>query len=46
MIYSLVIGKPSQSLRGASHFCKNTPALANGIRGYTDKTHLRGFQIL
>jgi hypothetical protein len=46
---------------GASHFCKNTPALANGIRapvasslltrpthwlGYTDKTHLRGFQIL
>ncbi|MEA5604401.1 hypothetical protein [Nostoc sp. UHCC 0252] len=47
---------------GASHFCKNTPALANGIepparyalseampkasRGYTNKTHLRGFQIL
>lgn len=25
---------------------KNTFALANGIRGYTDKTHLRGFQIL
>jgi hypothetical protein len=25
--------------------CKNTPDLANRIRGYTDKTHLRGFQI-
>ncbi|AFY32101.1 hypothetical protein Cal7507_1643 [Calothrix sp. PCC 7507] len=25
--------------------CKNTPTPANRIRGYTDKTHLRGFQI-
>ncbi|MEH2054937.1 MAG: hypothetical protein V7K97_01900 [Nostoc sp.] len=35
-----------QLLVSISNECKNTPALANGIRGYTDKTHLRGFQIL
>ncbi|MEH2255000.1 hypothetical protein [Nostoc sp.] len=30
---------------GASHFCKNTLTLAIRNRSYTDKTHLRGFQI-